>query len=521
MKKIVGNNCFLYFLFFVTVIIFIFINTVLYSAVDMDFWARLIQGNAFFQLGSILKTDMFSYTPTHIWLDHEWGASIIFYLIQNLFGYIGILFFKTILVFLIFFFLYKTIRLHKKDNNLLFNLSYFILIVLALPTITQTWIRCHIFTFLFFTVSIYILEKVRFSKNYKLLYTLPFIMLFLVNINGGCVSLLCLLFIYFIFNFKNKKEYKHFIYVLLLSFLVMFINPYGLDYVNFIFMATTMVRPFVTEWISPFSHPDNLFLIEFKVLYLTNLILLLFSVKKFKQDYTKYILLIVCAYLSFKYVKNTPFFIIVSAIFLYDELFNVIDFLMKKIKINLNSSKLFIFISCIVIIFSFFKFLLNINYVYYPNLSMQPVDVVNFIGKKGLKGNILAPFDMGSYIVYKLFPNNLIYMDGRYEEVYYKETKDLLDNFYNVKENWDEILKQNYKHDYIIVPSNALVNDFLSKRNDFKRIYSDPYNILYINTCLKYEEKEVHYESTFGFASNPFKTSVNFIGYKNKIQKDK
>ena len=514
MKKFILNNCFLYFLFSVTVFIFILMNTVLYSAVDMDYWARLLQGNAFFQLGTILKTDIFSYTPTHKWLDHEWGASIIFSLIQNIFGYVGVLFFKTILVFLIFLFLYKTIRLYKKENNFTFNLLYFILIVLAMPTITQSWIRCHLFTFLFFSVSIYILERVRLSKNYKLLYILPVIMLFWVNIHGGCVSLLGLLFIYFVGEFFNKKEYKHFFYALLLSFLVMFINPYGLDYVKFIFMATTMVRPFVTEWISPFSHPYKFFMIEFKVLYLVNLILLICSVKKFKFDYTKYILLIVCAYLSFKYVKNTPFFIMTSAVFLYDELFNYIDILLKKIKTNLNSNKLFIFISCIVIIFSLCKLLLNINYLFYPNISLQPVDVVNFIGKKELKGNILAPFDMGSYIIYKLFPNNLIYMDGRYEEVYYKQTKDLLDDFYNVKENWDEILRQNYKHDYIIVPSDALVNDYLSKRNDFKRIYSDPYNILYINNSIKYEEKEVHYESTFGVLAYPFKTSVNYIEYK-------
>ena len=514
MKKFILNNCFLYFLFSVTVFIFILMNTVLYSAVDMDYWARLLQGNAFFQLGTILKTDIFSYTPTHKWLDHEWGASIIFSLIQNIFGYVGVLFFKTILVFLIFLFLYKTIRLYKKENDFIFNLLYSLLIVLAIPTITQSWIRCHLFTFLFFSISIFIVEKVRLYKNYKLLYILPVIMLFWVNIHGGCVSLLGVLFIYIIGELLNKKEYKHFLYVLLLSFLVMFINPYGFDYVKFIFMATTMERPFVTEWISPFAHSDEFFMIEFKVLYLVNLILLIFSLKKIKLDYTKYILLFVCAYLSFKYVKNTPFFIMTSAVFLYDELLNIIEFLIKKIKINLNSSKLFIFISCIVIIFSFFKLLININYIYYPNLSMQPVDVVNFIAKKGLKGNILAPFDMGSYIVYKLFPNNLIYMDGRYEEVYYKKTKDLLDSFYNVKENWDEILKQSYKHDYIIVPSNALVNDYLSKRDDFKRIYSDPYNILYINTDLKYGEKEIHYASTFGFVSNPFKTSVNYIEYK-------
>ncbi len=514
MRKIIENSSFLYSLFLFTVVIFIFMNTVLYSAVDMDYWARLLQGNAFFQLGTILKTDIFSYTPTHIWLDHEWGASIIFSLIQNLFGYIGVLFFKTILVFLIFLFLYKTIRLYKKENNFTFNLLYFILIVLAMPTITQSWIRCHLFTFLFFSVSIFILEKARLFKNYKLLYILPIIMLFWVNIHGGCVSLLGLLFIYFIGELLNKKEYKHFFYVLLFSLFVMFINPYGVDYVKFIFMATTMERPFVTEWISPFAHPDKFFMIEFKVLYLINLLLLIFSIKKFKFDYTKYILLIVCAYLSFKYIKNTPFFIITSVVFLYDELLNILDFIIKKLKNNFYSSKVYVLLSCIVIIFSLCNLILNISYIYYPNLSMQPVDVVNFISKKELKGNILAPFDMGSYIIYKLFPNNLIYMDGRYEEVYYKQTKDLLDDFYNVKENWDEILRQNYKHDYIIVPTNALVNDYMVKRNDYKRIYSDPYNILYINTSLKYEEKEVHYESTFGVLAYPFKTSVNYIEYK-------
>ena len=86
-----------------------------------------------------------------------------------------------------------------------------------------------------------------------------------------------------------------------------------------------------------------------------------------------------------------------------------------------------------------------------PNLSQQPYKMVEFIKINNMKGNILAPFDMGSYITYKLFPNNLIYMDGRYEEVYFKETKDLLDNFYNLTEDWDKILKTEQVMDVVMI----------------------------------------------------------------------
>ena len=78
MKKLILNDFFLNILLTVSAFVFIFMNSVLYSAIDMDYWARLLQGNAFFELGHILKADIFSYTPTHIWLDHEWGSSIIF-----------------------------------------------------------------------------------------------------------------------------------------------------------------------------------------------------------------------------------------------------------------------------------------------------------------------------------------------------------------------------------------------------------------------------------------------------------
>ena len=85
------------FLFYILSFIFIYALALVHNTIDMDFWARIIQGNAFWSLGHILKQDPFSYTQTHIWLDHEWGASVIFSFIQNHFGYLGITLFRSLL----------------------------------------------------------------------------------------------------------------------------------------------------------------------------------------------------------------------------------------------------------------------------------------------------------------------------------------------------------------------------------------------------------------------------------------
>ncbi|MBE7705567.1 MAG: hypothetical protein E7Z90_07160 [Cyanobacteria bacterium SIG29] len=489
-------------LFYILIFIFIYSLALINNAIDMDYWARILQGNAFWQLGTILKQDPFSYTQTHLWLDHEWGSSIIFSFIQNHFGYIGIHIFRTLLVTSIFILLFETIRLREEKTNTLLCLSLFIIGAYAIPTITMSALRCHFFTFFFFSLFIFLLEYIRKHEKYRLLIALPLIMILWVNIHGGCVSGLGLLFMYALGEFINKRKFLPYIYTMLACTLVMFINPYGFEYVKFIFMATTMPRPFVTEWISPFAHNNWLFFIEFKIFYIINLIILLFNLKKFKQDAVKYIILIICAYLSFKYIKNTPFFIITSIIFLYGDILSFF----KKFKVDTKA---------IYYVAYFFVLIHALNIIVYnkpiPNISLQPYKVVEFIKINELKGNILAPFDMGSYITYKLYPNNLIYMDGRYEEVYFKNTKDLLDNFYNVTKDWDKILDIGLTHDYIITPRNGLINDYLGKRKDYAYIYADEDNCLFIrNEKLKSKYYRPSQDYNY-YLQNALSTDILFV----------
>ena len=144
MIKFIKNN-------FIHIYLLVFIAIIVLSSntIDMDYWARLLQGDAFWQLGHILKQDPFSYTKTHLWLDHEWGSSVIFSFIQNHFGFFGILFTRIILTFLIFYFVYKTICLKNQSVNKLFWVALASICVYAIPNIAFSGLRCHFFTFLY------------------------------------------------------------------------------------------------------------------------------------------------------------------------------------------------------------------------------------------------------------------------------------------------------------------------------------------------------------------------------------
>ena len=73
-------------------------------------------------------------------------------------------------------------------------------------------VRCHMFSFLLFTVFIYILEKVRRGNN-KLLFLIPVLTIFWNNVHGGVVSGLGLLLMYAVGEFLNKKNFLKYITV--------------------------------------------------------------------------------------------------------------------------------------------------------------------------------------------------------------------------------------------------------------------------------------------------------------------
>lgn len=459
------------FIFYIVLFLLVFILCTTASFYDFDLWARLIAGMGPIETGHVLKTDFLSYTPTHTWWDHEWGSGVIFYALLKYIGPYSLVILNAVLIFAIFFTVSKIIKL--RTNITPYNFMYYFFALMAVISNFNAPIRCHMFSFLFFTLFIYILELSRKGNN-KPLYFIPLIIVFWNNIHGGVVSGIGLIGMYMVGEFLNRKPVKKYLLTLLASVAAMIINPWGYDYMKFLFMANTMHRPDIMEWWGPFSKYYMLKQIPFKIFLVFNLCIELvknideIKVQKLKNwylnaDKVKGIILLATTYLALSHVKLLPFFVIASVCFVYEDFYKLIE------KMDFPSWKDKIIYSMIVLLAIFTFTFKEIT----PPVSFQayPVKELEFVRKNNLKGNILLNFGLGSYASYKLYPHNKIFMDGRYEEVYYDEMVPLLKKFFLTnKEDWTEVLDK-YPPDVMVLEKYYPVYEALKTSGVWSVIY--------------------------------------------------
>lgn len=401
--------------FYFLILLLCMAMTVKSTNYDFDLWARLIAGMAVVQTGQLLKYDFLSYTPTHEWYDHEWGSSVVFYLFQNYFGTTGLLLLQILLFFGVMFLLIKTVKLKYGERCDYKNLLIYFVVLNAFCVTYHSLVRCQSFSFLFFMFELYILELIRKSSNYKLLCIFPFLFLIWGNMHGGFASGLGLLILYTIGEAINKKTFKYYLITSCICPLMLFVNPYGIGYIKFLFDAITMPRPHVVEWFNIFSQYNYHLFLQFKFLALFYLIIEGLKVKNngFKWqtvDKTKFLVLAITLAMAIKHVKLMPFFVLTGTLFCYEDVINSF----KQFKFpNWCTPVLTVFLT----LFSVYLISAK-NYNALLDYRVYPVMEVEFIKINKLKGKLLTNFGIGSYASYKLYPQNKIYMDGRYEEVY-------------------------------------------------------------------------------------------------------
>lgn len=440
-------------IFYAVLFLFILAFYITANQYDYDLWARLIAGMGFVQTGHVLKQDFLSYTPTHTWFDHEWGSGVVFYIVQQLFSHPGFLFLQVILIFLTFFVMSRIVNLRGVKTTSAYNFLFYYFAFIAMSYMMSGPVRCQLFSFLFFTVFLFILELSRKGEN-RPLFALPFLMIIWNNLHGGCVSGLGLIGMYMVGEFLNKKPFKKYIYTLIPTVLVLPINPWGLSYIEFLLKATTMPRPDIMEWWGIFSKYNINGFMKFKFFALV-LILAQFGLvikqlisKDFKFDKTKYIVLFVTLYLAIEHVKMIPLAVISLTCFVYDDFYTVFNSLTRGFFNKISKAKDIIVYS-FILLFAF----VNINSRMFDVIltkNIYPLREIEFIKINNLKGKLLINFGLGSFASYKLYPQTLIYMDGRYEEVYYDYEMALFKKFFLVNEGWDEILEK-FPPDIIVV----------------------------------------------------------------------
>lgn len=476
-------------LFYLSLAILAYVFVMIVNYPNWDLWIRLAAGSVFFQTGTILKHDIFSYTSTKdLWINHEWISSAIFYFMTHLFGDWGLFILKAVSIFLLLVLIVKIYRLQICEAGVSNdNILYMLFIIFSIIPGIEDFIRAQIFTFVFFMLWIYVLERVRRNEN-RLLWILPATMVLWANMNTDFIIGLVLLFIYALGEYLNEKNFIKYLIILVFSLLATLINPYGIAYWDFI-KTEILQHHALLEWqpidlLNGASHIAFGMSISvysgfviFALLSIITGIILLF--KETKPDWVKILLLGILFYLSIKYQKFSIFFVLSASSLLYGQYVNIFQYLKKLIlnKFNEKTGKFLhilknsINYAVILAICIFILPVLPKNIFIAP--TMYPIGSIEFIKQNNLSGNLITTYNWGSYAAWSLFPKCLVFIDGRDNEVYPENRfNEALAFSSHLDNNWSKFLKL-YHTDIIILPKNVYTIKDIHSLTNWSIVYED------------------------------------------------
>ncbi len=512
-------------IFYISITVIVYVLTFSENVPDYDLWARLAVGSIFFQTGHILNHDIFSYLPTkYLWIDHEWGSGVVFYFFVKYMGEFGIFALKALILFAIFILIIKTTDLQKDNDHHSAGVFYFIFLGFSLLPGIAGLIRCQMFSYLFFTLWVYALERIRRGEN-KYIWIFPATMLFWVNMHGGFLTGIGLIIIYALGELLNRKNSLKYFWILALIIPVTLINPYGFKLWNYIIEASFMPRPFIPEWYPiNLSGPVHIFegikihiLAGFMIFALLTLIAgARMLMQKEKSDWTRILMIIILLYASVTHQRHAEFFVLaVSGLFYhqYVDLFNPVR---KYIKNHLTGNT---YKKWSAIRYSFGYVLLAAIFIYsMPILSynivvdsfVYPVGSLEFIKQNGISGNLATTYGWGSYAFWKLYPQCRVLIDGRYEEVYPNDVYYLAMQFSEHIEDWKAALR-NYHTDVLVLPKRKYSRTDISTLKDWTPVYQDRISVVLLpKDRINYFYLYPDYRNPI-FSSEDFSKKINIM----------
>lgn len=399
--------------------VFIFSITLTKSGdFNQDLGRHIKLGEIIVKTGQIPQINLFSFThPSFPFINHHWLSEVIFYGISqlniNLLVILKVLLIMTAFAILIKYSSSRAGILPAMISALVFSPFF----------LDRSQIRPEIFGYLFFSILIFLL--LAYPKNQRFLFLIPIIMLLWINIHISFIFgifLVGLLLIKAVLLHKKLvlKEHKLLI-IIILSFIVLFINPNG-------FQGAFYPFTIFGNYGYKIAENQNLFYLNgltsniwIKYFFLiTPFIFISWILLIAKLRFTALIVFITFYLLAVFQSRHIPFFVLAAIPPFTLALKGIGSELIKK---NIEDVKTvsFLLLTGIFITLS----LLFVSGWYSNTYDMNKYSGIEVIedaksGTEFMKRNNLAPnvfnnFDIGGYLIYSLYPKYKFFVDNRPE----------------------------------------------------------------------------------------------------------
>lgn len=376
-------------------ILFVFLSAAPINLTTTDLGRHLKNGELVFKNPKILSTNFYSYTNTDFPLvNHHWLSGVVFFWIKSTTGFTGLSLFYLNVSLITFILFYNLAT--KLGSRLAAIASALVFLPLL---VTRTEIRPEVFTYLLSAIFLTLLVKRRY------LFVLPVLELLWVNLHIYFIFGITLIGIFALAELINRRVNRELLLVFFLSVIATLFNPHGLKGALYPFVIFTNYNYPVLEnqaFTKIISLGYNYPLSAYFVLALSALALSWFWAEKSLKAVPWALLTLGTSVLALLAIRNFPLFAYVGIVTVSRNL--------KKVSLPL----LMVPIAILIVLVS--KDLsLWVERPFGIGLSIGTEAGTQFFLKNNLKGPIFNNYDVGSYLIYYLYPKEKVFVDNRPE----------------------------------------------------------------------------------------------------------
>lgn len=453
---------------------------------DGDLGRHITVGNYMLDARAIPTRDVFSHTRFDApFVPHEWLSEIAYAASYRGAGLNGVAWLTALLIALTYFVLAVGLRA--------LGVNALVALVAALFAYFAGYIhqlaRPHLFTLLFFTVEIFLLEIFRRRGDWRVLLPLPFMMIVWANLHGGFVFglLLAGLFGAGALLEKNWRAAKMFFGLLLVLILAAAVNPLGIQTLlhGFGYVESRLLVDLTVEYASPDFHNAA----AYPFALLLALSLLLGARNRLNAPWAHTLALILWTLLALYSARNIPLYAQVAIVALVPA--SQIWLLERAPRLQTSFQNLDAVAPMAsgwaVGIFGVAALLwLQANGVAFDargagnafRANHFPVAAADALEKNLPPGELFNEFTWGGYLLYRLYPHKRVFIDGQtdfYGEALTREYLQIL----NAEPGWQETLRK-YNVQWVIVPPSRPLAKELARSGDWREWFRDETAVVWV-----------------------------------------
>jgi hypothetical protein len=455
------------------------------NAIDPDLWWHLRTGQWIVETGHVPHTDPFSFTRAgHAWIAHEWLSEFVFYELWKHAGPAALIVFSSLVTTAGFMLLYFRCPGQRHWAVAATVLGAFV----AAPS----WgTRPQMFTFTLASLLLWLLE--RGEDRPTLLWWIPPLFIVWLNLHGGFAVGPALLIAYALgllsetacgtTSWREVRPILLRVFLLVLACVALIpFNPNRTRMYLYPFetLHSSGIRSLIAEWLSPNFHAGS-----FRPLMLLWLILLIvLAASRSRPKGRVLVPLLLTAFASLDAARHAPIFALIAIPVIAAASPMPLTLFEKPAVGSPRRSLKPIFISALLVLIAGFTLTRWITLTRLQSAREAesfPKPAVATLQSSRDPHRIFAFYDWGGYVIWKLYPDYRVFVDGRsdlYGDVLLQQS---MLTVMSLRSGWRDILDRQ-RVDTVLVPASSALAQALLLDPGWRASYQDTKAIVLLRT---------------------------------------